>query len=62
MDDVKRLREEAARCRRLAEEFSDKRTVKDLTELADDYERRARELEGRLPPDAGDGDFSDPAA
>lgn len=39
------FRDEAARCRRLAQSMTDPRTVRELTELADGYEARAKEEE-----------------
>ena len=60
MEELAHLRQEAARCRRLAAQFLDKRTVNALTALADDYERRAREAEECLRSSAGVS--SDPAA
>lgn len=38
------LTEQAARCRRLAENLTDARTVSALTGMADEYEARARTL------------------
>jgi hypothetical protein len=53
-DELDHLREQAARCRRLAADFADLQTVQALTQLAAEYERRARELEERRS--AGDAD------
>jgi hypothetical protein len=39
------LREQASRCRRLAQQVTDDRTHTVLAELADEYEARAAELE-----------------
>jgi hypothetical protein len=46
--ELDRLREQAQRCRRLASDVSDRRTMQALTELALDYDRQAEELERHL--------------
>lgn len=44
------LREQAAKCRRLAKDVADERTATSLRSMADDYEVRARLLAGAPPP------------
>ena len=44
------LKEEAKRCRRLAEGINDPGTLETLRKLADDYEKRAAEAEGKPAP------------
>jgi hypothetical protein len=51
--ELERLREQARRCRRLARDVSDGRTVQALAALAIDYDRQAAALELRLRALAG---------
>jgi hypothetical protein len=46
------LREQAARCRRLAQQVTDDQARKALAELADEYEARAAEAENTTSPAA----------
>ncbi len=44
---IEKLREQAARCRRLAGHTTDREVARKLLELAQDFERQATELEDR---------------
>jgi hypothetical protein len=44
--DSQYLWNQAARCRRLASDMLDKKTIKSLTELAERYDRQAAAIEG----------------
>jgi hypothetical protein len=46
------LREQAARCRRLADGIDDARTIATLRQMADDFERQAAtdESQNEIPP------------
>jgi hypothetical protein len=46
-EDIAFLREQARRCRRLARDISTPDVVKTLTLLADDYDARADQLDGK---------------
>jgi hypothetical protein len=50
MSEAADLREEAKRCRRLAEGINDPKTLETLRKMADDYEKRATEAEARPTP------------
>jgi len=44
------LKEQAQRCRRLADGINDARTIATLRKMADDSERRAAEITNEIPP------------
>lgn len=50
MSEAADLREEAKRCRRLAEGINDAKTLETLRRMAEDYEKRAAEAEAEPAP------------
>lgn len=50
MSEAVDLREEAKRCRRLAEGINDPKTLETLRRMAEDYEQRAAEAEDKPAP------------
>ena len=54
MVDIVHLREQAKRCRRLAADIGDRRTIQALIDLASEYERQAADLEEHGQPSGDD--------